>query len=144
MVPEINQFLEHEIRHRRLFETEIARRGVRRCRSYHLCGLGGLALGTITGLLGARAIALTTEAVESVVLEHLKQQLSTLQSTDPAAAEIVAQIVTEEQEHHDASARRLTQPRKIDRVLTPIVRAATESVIWMGFWRPGAFRRTSS
>src|SRR5687767_2265994 len=58
-VPEIDHFIAHEQRHRSLFAAELSRRGVRRCRSVHLCGLGGTVLGLCTGLLGGRAIALT-------------------------------------------------------------------------------------
>ena len=65
-------------------------------RSYHLCGLGGLVLGLITGLLGARAIALTTEAVESVVIHHLVHQLAALKCEDPEAATVIGGIVADE------------------------------------------------
>ena len=44
MVDELSGFLAHERRHRDLFGAELARRGRRRCRSWHLCGLGGFAL----------------------------------------------------------------------------------------------------
>jgi 3-demethoxyubiquinol 3-hydroxylase len=131
---EIEEFIAHEERHRALFAAELERRGVRRCRSYHLCGLGGWVLGLITGLIGPRAIALTTEAVESVVLRHLQHQLATLSSADPAAVAVIQQIVEDEQEHHDRSAARLSSPRPFGRLLAPAVRAATETVIWLGMW----------
>ena len=131
---EIDEFIQHEQRHRALFSAELSRRGVRRCRSYHLCGLGGLVLGIVTGLLGRRAIALTTEAVESVVLKHLEHQLATLSTADPNAAGVIQQIVSDEQEHHDRSAARLSQPQPLDWLLAPAVRAATETVIWLGMW----------
>lgn len=140
MVPEIEGFLRHEERHRALFSAELARRGIRRCRSYHLCGWGGLCLGIITGLLGRRAIALTTEAVESVVLKHLEQQVATLSDADPAAVAVITQIIADEQEHHDLSAAKLSGPRPLDGVLGPAVRRATEAVIWLGMW-PKSFRR---
>ena len=138
MVDEIDDFIRHERRHRALFEAELDRRGVRRCRSLHLCGLGGMVLGVVTGLLGRRAIALTTEAVESVVLKHLEHQLSTLSTADPEAAGVIGQIVADEQEHHDRSASRLSRPHPIDRLLGPSVRAATEGVIWLGMWPKSA------
>jgi ubiquinone biosynthesis monooxygenase Coq7 len=134
MRAEVEEFIAHEQRHRALFSAELERRGVRRCRSYHLCGFGGLVLGLVTGLIGPRAIALTTEAVESVVLRHLQHQLATLSSTDPEAAAVIGQIVQDEQEHHDRSAARLSEPRVLDRLLAPAVRAATETVIWLGMW----------
>jgi 3-demethoxyubiquinol 3-hydroxylase len=135
MLSEIEGFLAHERRHRALFAAELERRGVRRCRSYHLCGLGGLALGFVTGLLGSRAIALTTEAVESVVLSHLEHQLEALRCADPAAAEVIAAIIEDEREHYDKSADRLIEPRATDSILGPVVRSATEAVIWLGFRR---------
>lgn len=134
LVPEIEYFLEHEQRHRQLFETELKRRNVRHCRSIHLCGLGGFVLGTTTALLGTRAIALTTEAVESVVLRHLEHQLSSLSSLDPAAAATVAQIIADEQEHHDRAGSRLVPKKLLDVFLRPPIRAATEAVIWFGMW----------
>ncbi len=140
ILEEVEEFIAHEQRHRSLFAAELERRGVRRCRSYHLCGLGGLALGLFTGLIGPRAIALTTEAVESVVLRHLQHQLATLSIADPVAVEVIRQIVRDEQEHHDRSAARLSKPRALDRLLAPAVRAATETVIWLGMW-PKPLRR---
>ena len=134
MKSEIEEFIAHEQHHRALFAAELERRGVRRCRSYHLCGLGGLVLGLITGMIGPRAIALTTEAVESVVLRHLQHQLTTLSSNDPVAAAVIKQIVQDEQEHHDRSAERLSKPPALDRLLARAVRAATETVIWLGMW----------
>jgi ubiquinone biosynthesis monooxygenase Coq7 len=134
IVGEIEDFIAHEQRHRSLFEAELERRGVRRCRSFHLCGFGGFVLGFVTGLIGPRAIALTTEAVESVVLKHLEHQLASLSSADPAAAAVVRQIVSDEQEHHDRSAARLSRPHRLDPLLAPAVRAATETIIWLGMW----------
>ncbi|MFL6774157.1 MAG: demethoxyubiquinone hydroxylase family protein, partial [Sphingomicrobium sp.] len=116
--------------------AELERRGIRRCRSFHLCGLGGLCLGVVTGLLGGRAIALTTEAVESVVLSHLNHQLAVLAGADPDAAAVIARIVADEREHHDRSAERLGRARAADWLLRPLVRGATEAVIWVGMRRP--------
>ena len=50
LVPELREFKRHEERHRTIFEGELRRRSRPRCRSYLLCGLGGFALGLITGL----------------------------------------------------------------------------------------------
>jgi demethoxyubiquinone hydroxylase (CLK1/Coq7/Cat5 family)/pimeloyl-ACP methyl ester carboxylesterase len=85
MVPELAEFQSHEQRHRAIFAAELQRRGRRRCRSYLLCGLGGLVLGLMTGILGRRAISATTVAVERVVLGHLAQQLRVLRGKDEAA-----------------------------------------------------------
>lgn len=132
MVAELTEFRSHEQRHREIFGAELQRRGRRRCRSYWLCGIGGFVLGTITGLLGANAIAATTAAVESVVLRHLEQQLVVLRGNDPAAVSAISAIVTEEQQHHDHSASQVQAGKFWPKVLTPIVSASTETVIWLG------------
>ena len=55
LVPELTEFKSHEEGHRKRFGLELERRGRGRCRSFHLCGLGGLILGVLTGLLGPSA-----------------------------------------------------------------------------------------
>jgi len=132
MVSELVEFRSHEQRHRALFLAELQRRGRPRCRSYFLCGFGGYVLGLITGLLGSSAIAATTVAVERVVLRHLEQQLSVLQGTDPFAVVAISAIVSEERQHHDRSAAQVMSSRFWSKVLTPIVSASTEAVIWVG------------
>lgn len=132
MVGELEGFLVHERRHRALFGAELARRGRRRCRSYHLCGLGGFVLGAVTGLLGRRAIAATTVAIETVVLRHMHEQVAGLRAGDPAAAATLRDVIADEQEHHDLSGRRLAPPGLWPRIINPVVEASTEAVIWLG------------
>jgi ubiquinone biosynthesis monooxygenase Coq7 len=86
--------------------------------------------------LGGRAIALTTEAVESVVLSHLQDQQSELAAVDSEASALIGEIVAEEQVHHDISAHRLGAKRKLDGILRPIITSATEAVIWTGMRAP--------
>lgn len=132
IVAELSDFLAHEKTHREIFRAELLRRGRRRCRSYHLCGLGGLVLGFVTGLLGRSAIAATTVAVESVVLRHLEEQLRALEGSDPAAVAAISAIVEDERQHHDVSVVRAKAGGFWPRVLTPVVSTATELVIWTG------------
>lgn len=103
-------------------------RGVRRCRSYGLCGLGGFVLGVLTGICGRASIAAVTVAVERVVLRHLEEQLRTL-AHEPAA---VASIIEDERAHHDRAAQEPRQGIFWPRLLRPAVSAATELVIWTG------------
>lgn len=125
-------FRAHEEKHRSIFWAELQRRGKPRCRSYHLCGIGGLALGLITGLLGRHAIAATTVAVENVVLVHLERQLDELRSNDEGAVAAIRSIIDDEREHRDAFAARLDTGKFWPKVLTPLVAVSTESVIWLG------------
>lgn len=132
MLSELEEFRSHECGHRAIFAAELLRRQRPRCRSYWLCGFGGRVLGLMTGLLGANAIAATTVAVESVVLRHLQQQLVSLQGSDPSAIAAISAIIAEEQLHHDHSASHVQTGKFWPRILTPIVTASTEAVIWLG------------
>jgi len=132
MVDELREFKSHEERHRSIFWSELQRREQRRCRSFWLCGAGGFTLGLITGLFGRSAIAATTVAVERVVLRHLEHQLEQLRGKDEAAVSAIASILSEERQHHDRSASHVTADRFWPRLLSPIVAASTEAVIWIG------------
>ena len=132
LVSELTEFKSHELRHREIFRLELQRRGRRRCRSYLLCGWGGLMLGLVTGLLGQSAIAATTVAVEQVVLRHLEEQVTRLRATDPHAAAAISAIIADEREHHDRSLVHARAGKFWPRVLTPLVAASTEAVIWVG------------
>jgi 3-demethoxyubiquinol 3-hydroxylase len=132
LVRELTEFKAHEERHRAIFGAELARRGRPRCKSYWLCGIGGWLLGVITGLLGSNAIAATTVAVERVVLKHLGEQVDALMLIDPKAVKAILAIVEDERKHHDRSRAQLDADSLWPRVLTPIVSASTEAVIWLG------------
>jgi len=132
LVPELVEFRSHERGHHAIFGAELECRGQLRCRSYWLCGAGGLLLGIVTGLLGRSAISSTTAAVESVVLRHLEEQLETLRGIDEAAVAAISAIVSEEKEHHERSSAQVRSSSFWYCVLRPVVAAATESVIWLG------------
>ena len=124
--------LHHEERHRTIFAQALSERAVRRCRSYHLCGFGGYALGLITGVMGHSAVAATTVAVEDVVLRHLHAQLDSLHNSDEAAWRTIHSIVEDEQAHRDGAANQLSADTIWPRVLKPLVGVTTEMVIWLG------------
>jgi ubiquinone biosynthesis monooxygenase Coq7 len=132
LVEELVEFRSHEIRHRSIFLAELQRRNRPRCRSYWLCGVGGYSLGLLTAICGRSAIAATTAAVEKVVLRHLQEQLSTLGVSDPQASAAIAAIVADEQQHHDRSDSLAKTGRFWPKVITPVVTASTEFVIWAG------------
>jgi len=132
LLPELAEFKAHEERHRSIFANELKRRGLPRCRSYWMCGLGGYALGLMTGLMGARFIATATVAVERVVLRHLQRQLLDIGMTDPDATAAISAILSEEQYHHDQSAAHIRHTGVFDRMIGAVISGATESVIWIG------------
>ncbi len=132
LVDELIEFRSHEQAHRAIFGAELHRRGRPRCRSYWLCGLGGYALGLMTGVFGRSAIAATTVAVESVVLRHLEHQRLVLRDIDQPAVEAISTIIAEEQHHHDQSATHVQAGKFWPKLISPIVSASTETVIWLG------------
>lgn len=126
------EFKTHEESHRAIFAAELQRRNLRRCRSYVLCGIGGYVIGVVTALLGQQAIAAATVAVESVVLQHLQQQIANLTGQDDAAVATINMIVREEQDHHDQATILLDPECLIAKIVTTVVTSATETVIWLG------------
>jgi len=132
LVAELSQFKQHEEHHRAIFQAELDRRRRRRCRSYWLCGAGGFLLGLVTALFGRRMIAATTVAVERVVLRHLEHQLETLTGRDERAVRAIASIIGDERQHHAQSATHLGAASLPTTVMSAIVSASTETVIWVG------------
>jgi ubiquinone biosynthesis monooxygenase Coq7 len=128
----LREFQAHEERHRATFWSELQRRGKPRCVSYGLCGIGGWLLGFTTGLMGRRAVAATTVAVEHVVLRHLEGQLRSLRDRDAEACSAIESIVREEREHHDQAAVGIGSTKPWLNLLSPVVAASTELVIWIG------------
>ncbi len=132
MRSELLEFRQDERRHRQIFQVELARRGRKRCRSYWLCAVGGFALGLVTGLLGKRAIAATTMAVERVVLRHLEWQITELTGKDATAVAAIETIIADEREHHDSSCDASQENSVLSRMLVALVSFSTEAVIWLG------------
>jgi 3-demethoxyubiquinol 3-hydroxylase len=82
--------------------------------------------------MGPRSIAITTAAVENVVLAHLSRQLIALEQKDPDAYAAISLIVADEQAHHDDAMQNLSASADSKNWLWHCVTAATEAVIWIG------------
>jgi ubiquinone biosynthesis monooxygenase Coq7 len=126
LVPQLEHFLAQELGHHARFAEELRRRGLRRCHSYSLCGLGGWMLGALTGLAGAQAIAATVVAVERVVLAQLKRQMKQL-AQDPNAYGAVLNIVLDEREQRERAKLALCQGSFWPRLILPVVGAAVRA-----------------
>lgn len=101
-VATLESLMEDEKRHLDIFWEEIQRRDGVKCKSYWLCGLGGWAMGLFSALLGKHGVMACTWAVESVVTEHLIEQLEYLESkSDQSAYDAVSKILQDEQNHRD-------------------------------------------
>ncbi len=132
LVSHLRHNQDHEEEHRRIFADELRVRCIRPCVSYRLCGLGGFSLGIVTGLIGPKAVAATTYAVENVVLEHLDDQLGYLKGVDETAYRAVKAIYDDEKSHHDDAKARLGSPSFLEKSLVRIVKLCTEAVIRFG------------
>ncbi len=99
-VPMLERFLEDEKRHMEIFWREIQRRNGIKCKSFWLCGTGGFFMGFVSALLGKNGVMACTWAVESVVTEHLKQQLIYLEKAGDREAYVAVHSILADEEHH--------------------------------------------
>ena len=132
LVEELIECKSHEERHLKIFEAELSNRRQLRCKSFHICGIGGFFLGVITGLCGRNAIAATAKTVESVVLKHLSEQIMVLQDVDESAVNAIKGIIADEQAHHDQFSAKLNPSSMWLKILSPVVALSTEAVIGLG------------
>ncbi len=132
LVPMLRENQTHEEQHRAIFKGFLDARDIRRCVSYHACGMGGYALGFVTGLMGRKAIHATTYAVEHVVLKHLAEQMAYLREADKHAFACVQKIHADEQAHHDQAEAGIGARDRLTKILIAIVRLCTEGVIRFG------------
>ncbi|NKF24322.1 demethoxyubiquinone hydroxylase family protein [Solimonas marina] len=130
-VPALQEMLEHEYRHHQAFESLLKARGVGHCYAITLWALGGFVLGTITALLGERAIWVCTSAIENTVNEHLEHQVAFLASADPEALAAVESIRFDEQAHEEHAVNNGGASGGLYRILHGIVRGVTSFAIWL-------------
>jgi 3-demethoxyubiquinol 3-hydroxylase len=101
-VPMLQNFIQDETKHKDIFWAEIQKRNGVKCKSYWLCGVGGYVMGAVSSLLGTKGIMACTWAVESVVINHLHNQIEYLATKgDEAALVVVKSILEDEVNHRD-------------------------------------------
>lgn len=133
LVPMLEDFLNDELRHMEIFWDEIKRRNGIKCKSFWLCGLGGYFMGFISSLLGRKGIMACTWAVESVVVNHLENQLIYLANkNDTKAYEAVASILDDEKNHRDTGYNEGGTKNVFYQPLRCIISSFTEIVIRFG------------
>jgi 3-demethoxyubiquinol 3-hydroxylase len=130
-VPALEEMLAHERRHHEVFESLLAARGVRHCYAITFWAIGGMTLGTVTALLGERAIWVCTSAIESTVNEHLEHQVEFLAKADAEALAAVESIRRDEQAHEEHAGDNGGKSGGLYRVLHSTVRGVTSFAIWL-------------
>lgn len=130
-VDALTQMLEHELRHFRTFDSLLKARRIRPCHALPLWMIGGWLLGSITALLGERAIWVCTAAIENTVNQHLDHQVAALSSSDAEALAAVESIRRDEAEHERHAVDNGGEGTGLYRILRWIVKAATSFAIWL-------------
>jgi ubiquinone biosynthesis monooxygenase Coq7 len=133
LVPILEEFLADEKRHLDIFLQEIQRRNGVKCKSYYLCGVGGYAMGFTSALVGRRGIMACTWAVESVVVNHLHNQIEYLESKqDVEALKTVQDILEDEQNHRDTGFQSGGASNVFYQPLRCVISLLTEVIIRFG------------
>jgi ubiquinone biosynthesis monooxygenase Coq7 len=132
--PLLDEFLSHERRHVHLFAGELRSRRLTPCRGAALLRLGGWLLGTTTALFGTVGIMACTAAVETVVLEHLRRQLTDLREMGDTAAVLTIESILADELAHRTVGVRGSRHGVVYRVLHTVAASATTSVISAGLY----------
>lgn len=131
LVPWLEETLVHEQRHRSLFREAMPIRAAKPCRMLFVWSFGGAVLGAVTALCGRTGIYVCTAAVERTVHRHLLEQIAFLDDADPLLAEIVREILVEEDAHLAHAEARHNPNGLFARLLGALVSAATETLIFL-------------
>lgn len=130
-VPALEEMLTHERRHFQTFQSLLDARRVRHCYALTFWAAGGLLLGTLTALIGERAIWVCTSAIENTVNEHLEHQVEFLAASDPEALAAVESIRRDELAHETHAVEHGGHSGGLYRVLHGLVRGVTSFAIWL-------------
>ncbi|WIO73466.1 demethoxyubiquinone hydroxylase family protein [Porticoccaceae bacterium LTM1] len=97
----LEEMLEHEKEHFRIFDGILKRRNIRHCYALYFWAFGGAALGVLTALIGRNAIWVCTDSIETTVLHHLDWQLGFLAENDAEVHDAVLSIKVDEEKHQE-------------------------------------------
>lgn len=127
----IRHMKEQEEVHRKKFEELIVERRVRPTLLTPFWHVAGYALGAGTALLGPEAAMACTEAVEEVIDDHYKKQLTELDDTESELKEVIEKFRLEEVEHRDIAREEGAHNAPGYELLTSGVKAASKLAIWL-------------
>ena len=131
LTPWLEETLDHERRHRRLFRDSMPSRQAKPCRLMFVWSWGGAMLGALTALFGRTGVYVCTASVERTVHRHLVEQISFLDEADVPLARIVRDILVEEGEHLRYAEENHNSTTLVARGLGAVVSAATECLIFL-------------
>ena len=132
--PEFRSLLEHlaneEKEHFEYFENLMIERRVRPTLLQPLWRIGGFSLGAITAVLGKDFVMACTEAVESVIVDHYRDQLEELdKSRETALRKKISKFLADEDEHRETGANNITKNTLKLKLFKLFIRKITQSAI---------------
>ena len=119
----------HEARHLARFDVLLTQAGARPTLLTPLWRAAGFALGAGTALMGERAIAACTEAVETVIEAHYAGQIAELATRDPALAAELSEFRDDELAHRDQAVAQGARDAPGYAVLAGVIRAGCRAAI---------------
>ena len=132
LIQEIQEMRDHELEHLHFFENEIIKRNVRPTFLLPLWDLLGTTLGIGTALLGKKATALCTAAVEEVIGGHYSDQIETLENDfkeEKSLKDIFSKFRDDELEHKDKAEKMGSTNSGVYYVLDTIIKGTSRLAI---------------
>jgi ubiquinone biosynthesis monooxygenase Coq7 len=127
----IEHMKEQELEHLQKFEELIVERKVRPTILQPFWHIAGFALGAGTALLGEKAAMACTVAVEEVIDEHYKNQLSELDDSEKDLKKSIEKFRAEELEHRDIGLQHDAENAVAYPILTTAIKSASKLAIWL-------------
>lgn len=132
LIQEIQEMRDHELEHLHFFENEIVKRNVRPTFLLPLWDLLGTTLGIGTALLGKKATALCTAAVEEVIGGHYSDQIETLENDfkeEKSLKDTFSKFRDDELEHKDKAEKMGSTNSGVYYVLDTIIKGTSKLAI---------------
>ena len=132
LIQEIQEMRDHELEHLHFFENEIIKRNVRPTFLLPLWDLLGTTLGIGTALLGKKATALCTAAVEEVIGGHYSDQIETLENDfkeEKSLKDTFSKFRDDELEHKDKAEKMGSTNSGVYYVLDTIIKETSKLAI---------------
>jgi ubiquinone biosynthesis monooxygenase Coq7 len=127
----IRHMLEQELKHLDAFEKLMVERRARPSMLFPVWHVAGFALGAATALMGPKAAMACTVAVEEVIDEHYRQQMTDLGTAEPQITEKIEVFRAEEVEHRDTGLAHGAEQAPGYEVLSGAIKAGSRLAIWL-------------
>lgn len=129
--PVIRHMMEQELKHLEAFEKLMAERRARPSLLFPVWHVAGFALGAATALMGPKAAMACTVAVEEVIDEHYRQQMTDLGASEPVLTEKIEVFRAEEVEHRDTGLAHGAEQTPGYEMLSSAIKAGSRLAIWL-------------